>query len=147
MFSPDFFDSGTEIERIDFDGGAWVDVRKHLTVDERNDVLHDARRLKSRREIDPRTRQGNVVQTQEFDLVSMRMALLKKIIVRWSAPRPVDEGSIGSMPDRMAPLSAMSSRVSGVFTAIIPHPMSTPTAAGMIDPVVASTVPTVAPLP
>ena len=41
----------------------------------------------------------------------------------------------------------MSSRVSGVLTAIIPQPMSTPTAAGMIAPLVASTVPTVAPLP
>ena len=41
----------------------------------------------------------------------------------------------------------MSSRVSGVLTAIMPHPMSTPTAAGMMEPLVASTVPTVAPLP
>ena len=51
------------------------------------------------------------------------------------------------MPARMAPGSVMSSRLSGVFTAIIPHPMSTPTAAGMMAPVVASTVPMVAPLP
>ena len=36
---------------------------------------------------------------------------------------------------------------SGVRTAIMPQPMSTPTAAGMTAPWVASTVPTVAPLP
>jgi hypothetical protein len=52
-----------------------------------------------------------------------------------------------SMPARIPAGSFTSSRVSGVFTAIIPQPMSTPTAAGMIDPFVASTVPTVAPLP
>ena len=52
-----------------------------------------------------------------------------------------------SMPARMAAGSLMSDRVSGVRTAIIPQPMSTPTAAGMTAPVVASTVPTVAPLP
>ena len=52
-----------------------------------------------------------------------------------------------SMPARTALGSGMSERSSGVRTAIMPHPMSTPTAAGMSAPWVASTVPTVAPLP
>ena len=52
-----------------------------------------------------------------------------------------------SIRARMAGRSGRSSRVNGVFTATIPQPMSTPTAAGMIAPLVASTVPTVAPLP
>ena len=51
------------------------------------------------------------------------------------------------MPARIAAGSAMSARFSGVRTAIMPQPMSTPTAAGMIAPSVGSTVPTVAPLP
>ena len=51
------------------------------------------------------------------------------------------------MPVRIAAGSAMSSRLSGVRTAIMPQPMSTPTAAGMMEPLVGSTVPTVAPLP
>src|SRR6266498_3704605 len=42
---------------------------------------------------------------------------------------------------------SMSAWVYWVRTAIIPHPMSTPTAAGMIAPSVGSTLPTVAPLP
>ena len=41
----------------------------------------------------------------------------------------------------------MSPRPSRVLTATIPQPMSTPTAAGMMAPLVARTVPTVAPLP
>jgi len=102
QFSSDFFDDGSEIARITFSGGAWVDVRKHLTVAERNEMMQEARRLHSRREIDPRTRQGNVVQIQEFDLVAMRMALLKAIIVAWSSSRPVNDENIAAMPEPMA---------------------------------------------
>ena len=52
------------------------------------------------------------------------------------------------MPSRMAlRFSGRSSRKSGVRTAIMPHPMSTPTAAGMIAPSVGMHDPTVAPIP
>jgi hypothetical protein len=44
-------------------------------------------------------------------------------------------------------LSGRSLAVSEVSTAIMPQPMSTPTAAGMIAPSVAITLPTVAPMP
>ena len=43
--------------------------------------------------------------------------------------------------------SGRSLALSDVCTAIMPQPMSTPTAAGMIAPCVAITEPTVAPLP
>ena len=52
-----------------------------------------------------------------------------------------------SMAARTADGTAISARLSGVRTAIMPQPISTPTAAGMTAPWVASTVPTVAPFP
>ena len=57
-------------------------------------------------------------------------------------------GTAASMPLRsLARLSGRSLAVSVVRTAIMPQPMSTPTAAGTIAPRVAMTEPTVAPLP
>jgi hypothetical protein len=52
--------------------------------------------------------------------------------------------------DRVADLARLSGRsdaLSDVRTAFMPQPMSTPTAAGMIAPFVAITLPTVAPMP
>ena len=57
-------------------------------------------------------------------------------------------GTAASMPLRsLASLSGRSLAVSVVRTAIMPQPISTPTAAGTIAPRVAITEPTVAPLP
>ncbi len=69
---------------------------------------------------------------------------------RSSRPRVFDEpcGTARSMRDRSAANdSGRSLALSEVCTAIMPQPMSTPTAAGMIAPCVAITEPTVAPLP
>ena len=52
------------------------------------------------------------------------------------------------MADRApAMLSGRCSALSVVLTAIMPQPMSTPTAAGMIAPLVGITEPIVAPMP
>jgi hypothetical protein len=47
-------------------------------------------------------------------------------------PRATLIGMRRSMPARTAAGSEMASRFSGVLTAIMPHPISTPPAAGMI---------------
>jgi hypothetical protein len=57
-------------------------------------------------------------------------------------------GTAASIAERSAARSSgRSFAVSDVCTAIMPQPMSTPTAAGMIAPLVAITEPIVAPLP
>jgi hypothetical protein len=64
--------------------------------------------------------------------------------------RPADRGTARSMSPRSGasgPRSRISATDHGVRTAIMPQPMSTPTAAGMIASRVGSTEPTVAPLP
>ena len=52
-----------------------------------------------------------------------------------------------ALAQRLAGRPGRSAAVNWVRTAIIPQPMSTPTAAGMIAPSVGMTLPTVAPLP
>jgi hypothetical protein len=62
---------------------------------------------------------------------------------------PADRGMARSIATRRRPRSSIgrSSATYWVRTAVMPHPMSTPTAAGMIAPSVGITDPTVAPLP
>ena len=63
--------------------------------------------------------------------------------------RPADSGTAPRdlLVQHAEVAPARSSAVNWVRTAIIPQPMSTPTAAGMIAPSVGMTEPTVAPLP
>ena len=62
--------------------------------------------------------------------------------------RPAESGTASSMATRTAaPVGREVAAVNWVRTAIIPQPMSTPTAAGMTAPSVGMTLPTVAPLP
>jgi hypothetical protein len=64
----------------------------------------------------------------------------------WLTLRPC--GTAFSIAARTAArLSGRSLALSEVSTAIMPQPMSTPTAAGMIAPTVGITLPTVAPMP
>ncbi len=62
--------------------------------------------------------------------------------------RPRPTGMIRSILERSRDRSSgRSLAVSEVFTALMPQPMSTPTAAGQTAPFIAMTEPTVAPLP
>ena len=77
--------------------------------------------------------------------------------IRWLVPLswtvslycPADSGTAFSIASRSraSAFPRRSSRASPVRTAIMPQPMSTPTAAGMIAPSVGITDPTVAPFP
>jgi hypothetical protein len=64
----------------------------------------------------------------------------------WRLEKPW--GTASSMAARkVARLSGRSPALRLVCTAIMPHPISTPTAAGMMAPLVGITLPTVAPMP
>ncbi len=65
-----------------------------------------------------------------------------------SPPGPLPTGTLRSISPRISlSESGKSSAFSEVSTAIMPQPISTPTAAGMIAPLVGITEPTVAPMP
>ena len=60
---------------------------------------------------------------------------------------PVVHHNVAAMPDVHLGIGATVGSVIPTKSAIIPQPMSTPTAAGQIAPFVAMTEPTVAPMP
>ena len=86
-------------------------------------------------------------------LSAMRSSARAKGFAAWPrasrascCPKPT--GTAASIaPRTRESLSGRSAAVSESRTAPIPHPMSTPTAAGMIAPRVGITEPTVAPMP
>jgi hypothetical protein len=77
---------------------------------------------------------------------SSRASVCSRLIRLFAAP--AESGTARSIASRSGRRTAgSSSTVYGVRTAIMPQPMSTPTAAGMIAPRVGMTDPTVAPRP
>lgn len=96
-----FLVRGDEIERIEFDDGAWVDIRRCLTVGERQAINKLSMRRKTRSVVDPKTRKADIQSDIEFDDGAWLQSFMEKIIVAWSDETPVRSETIMQMPERM----------------------------------------------
>lgn len=97
-----FLVRGDETERIEFDDGAWVDIRRCLTVGERQAINKLSMRRKTRSVVDPKTRKTDIQADIEFDDGAWLQSFMEKIIVDWSDETPVRPDTIMQMPEWMA---------------------------------------------
>ena len=88
-FEVDFLKGNDETKRIEFEGGAWVDVRTRALIGDDADVLDAATRGTTRSEM-------------QFNVGGFRLATLFRRIVAWSASEPVTLENVAQMPTEMA---------------------------------------------
>lgn len=96
-----FLVRGTETTRVEFDGGAWIDIRSHISIGERDAIAKRARKTRTRQTIDPKTRQANIESVIDFDDAEWVRATLETIVVGWSDEDPVTPETIARLPEQM----------------------------------------------
>jgi hypothetical protein len=113
----EFLLSGDERHRIEFDGGAWVEITPHVTVGQRQTWSKLATKTKQRIRF---TRKGKKAHQEgeteiDFDNEVFVNAMLGDIVKAWSSPSLLTAENIKRMPEWMA------DRIQEVFNELNPQ--------------------------
>lgn len=98
-FAPEFFRTEQDIHRIEFDGGAWVEIRRSVTIGERDSLTKKCRQTKTRSLVDPKTRKGRIESYIDFDEAEWTIGFLTLIVVKWSSVEPITRDTIQKLPE------------------------------------------------
>ena len=88
-FEVDFLKGNDETKRIEFEGGAWVDIRVRALIGDDAEALNVGTR-------------GTTGSEMQFNIGGFRLATLFRRIVAWSSPEPVTWENVAKMPTEMA---------------------------------------------
>ncbi len=88
-FEVDFLKGNNETKRIEFDGGAWVDIKVCALIGDDAEALNVGTR-------------GTTGAEMQFNIGGFRLATLFRRIAAWSAPEPVSWENVEKMPTEMA---------------------------------------------
>jgi len=89
-YGEDFFPEIVPTKQIDFEGGAWVQIRTLALAGDKLAATMDARRG-----------EGGAPEL-EFNTGKFRLELLCRRIVAWSSPRKITRKAVEAMPEEMA---------------------------------------------
>jgi hypothetical protein len=88
-FGADFLQGNDETKRIEFEGGAWVDIKIRALIGDEAEALNAATR-------------GTTGPEVQFNIGDFRVTTLFRRIVAWSAPEPVTWENVAKIPSEMA---------------------------------------------
>ena len=109
-----FLVRGDEIHRVEFDGGAWIDIRRCLSRGERLDIMKQVRTATTRHVLNPETRRMESVTEIAWNDDLYARLLLRVIVKGWSDEQPVTPENVDAIPERM------SSRLLAAFEELNP---------------------------
>lgn len=88
-YAADFHSAPVATKRVEFPGGAWVEIRTQALAGDKLAQSMDAR-------------QGDAGADLSFNAGRFRLELLYRRIVAWSSSQPITRRAVEAMPEEMA---------------------------------------------
>lgn len=85
------------ITRLTFGDTDWIDVRDRIYGDN-IEAQKDAAAIVAKRKPRDLRRRGNAAELSDYDMPTYLLALMKRLVVAWSDPDPIDENTLMQLP-------------------------------------------------
>ncbi len=86
-YGEDFLSAPVPTKRIEFDGGAWVEIRAIALAGDKEAIAASGRQGQS---------------DVEFNIGRFQIQTLLRRIIAWSSPQPINRKNVEAMPEEMA---------------------------------------------